>query len=454
MFTTKKKTNSERGQALVIIALAMIGLIGMTGLAIDGSMILTDRRHAQNAADTAALAGALTYIRECEVSGCDTQGKIESAKALMELAALDRADSNGYTGDLLRSQVDVYSCDDAAATCPAPYSGDPDYIQVIIHSHVDTTFARVLGIPQMHNRVEAVALADDDDTGPLYDGSAIVALAPKGKGCDGEFVVGGSGKLTVKGGGMFVNSNNTADDLSSTTCGAFKQDGCKTTLDFIDGGGINSVGNINLNKTCTDNLEGPMVEGVSPVAFPPEIEIPLPDECGISGKVTNDKDSNTSSLQPGSYDNIPPKDAKQDNIVLQSGVYCVDDFKVSSKVNVTGSDVFIYIKPGGSFDLSGGVMKLDAPDEEPYKRYLIYVAPPTSGTEDCKITGNTSAELTGTIFAPYCDIKITGSSSPDGIRAQLIGYTVDFSGDIDLYIEYDPGDNAEEIEPPQIGIAR
>src|SRR3990172_4999758 len=116
-----KKNHSERGQVLVIIALAMIGLVAITGLAIDGSMVLADRRHAQNAADTAVLAGALTYIRECEESSCDTPGEIASAKAAMEIDALNRAGSNGYTGDLIRSEVEVFTCDDADAVCTAPY---------------------------------------------------------------------------------------------------------------------------------------------------------------------------------------------------------------------------------------------------------------------------------------------------------------------------------------------
>src|SRR5690349_12199708 len=54
-----KKQSSQRGQALILIALAAIGLFGITGLAIDGGAKFSDRRHAQNAADTAALAAAL-----------------------------------------------------------------------------------------------------------------------------------------------------------------------------------------------------------------------------------------------------------------------------------------------------------------------------------------------------------------------------------------------------------
>ncbi len=59
----KRTCLSERGQALILITLAAIGLFGFAALAIDGSSAFSDRIHAQNAADTAALAAGLTKIR-------------------------------------------------------------------------------------------------------------------------------------------------------------------------------------------------------------------------------------------------------------------------------------------------------------------------------------------------------------------------------------------------------
>ena len=59
----KQPHRHERGQVLVIAVLALVGLIGITGLAIDGSAAYTDRRRAQNAADSAALAAALAHVR-------------------------------------------------------------------------------------------------------------------------------------------------------------------------------------------------------------------------------------------------------------------------------------------------------------------------------------------------------------------------------------------------------
>src|SRR6185503_19696060 len=75
-----KINSSEKGQALIVIAFAAIVLFSFAALAIDGSMVFSDKRHAQNAADTAVLAAALAKIRG---QSFDT-------------AAMSRATSNGY----------------------------------------------------------------------------------------------------------------------------------------------------------------------------------------------------------------------------------------------------------------------------------------------------------------------------------------------------------------------
>lgn len=49
---------NERGQAVVLVAIALVALLAITGLAIDGGQLFATRRAAQNAADAAALAGA------------------------------------------------------------------------------------------------------------------------------------------------------------------------------------------------------------------------------------------------------------------------------------------------------------------------------------------------------------------------------------------------------------
>jgi Flp pilus assembly protein TadG len=83
----------ERGQALVIIALAIVGLAGMAGLVIDGGNIFLDRRNAQNAADSAALAAALARV----------QGNKNP-----QATAIGSALQNGYNNDGVTNTVKIH----------------------------------------------------------------------------------------------------------------------------------------------------------------------------------------------------------------------------------------------------------------------------------------------------------------------------------------------------------
>ena len=91
-----KLNSQENGQALILVALAAVGLFAFAALAIDGSRVFSDRRHAQNAADTAVLAAALAKVRGQDYSA----------------AALTRASSNGL-GNNADSTVEVHLCSEA-----------------------------------------------------------------------------------------------------------------------------------------------------------------------------------------------------------------------------------------------------------------------------------------------------------------------------------------------------
>src|SRR5258708_890104 len=55
------KHPQQSGQAIVLIALGMIGLLAFAILAIDGGKYYDQRRTAQTAADSASLAGLYQY---------------------------------------------------------------------------------------------------------------------------------------------------------------------------------------------------------------------------------------------------------------------------------------------------------------------------------------------------------------------------------------------------------
>ncbi len=75
-FRLASRRDGERGQSLVVWALALVVLIGMAGLTLDGSNTLENRRKLQNAADAAALAGAY------DLPGSTTQAKTDATQWL------------------------------------------------------------------------------------------------------------------------------------------------------------------------------------------------------------------------------------------------------------------------------------------------------------------------------------------------------------------------------------
>ena len=157
-----KSITSQRGQALVLIALAAVVLFGFAALAIDGSRVFSDHRHAQNAADTSAIAAALAKIRGQDYSS----------------AALNRASGNGYDNDT-DSTVAVNLCSESGITCQGLPSGaiPAEYIRVRITSIVPMTLARIIGWETMTNQVEAIARVKGtpDAPNPMF-GAGLVAV--------------------------------------------------------------------------------------------------------------------------------------------------------------------------------------------------------------------------------------------------------------------------------------
>jgi len=444
----KKKTGlfRERGQALVLIAIASIALFAIIGLVIDGSAAFSDRRHAQNAADTAALAGALAKVK---------------GDPYWDLAAVDRAGANGY-GDLVGSTVvvnnppasGIYSnCADVHFTCT-------DYVQVIITTNLKTTFASIFGINQLHNRVEAVASTITANDHYNFGGNSVVALSSSG--C--ALVAGGTTNVDINGGGMFSNSDSSC---------AFKKNSCAGTVDIDGGSGtITTVGGDELNTGCLPSAN--LSTGAKQVAFPPVYEqLATPTECSQTAdlaanyNVTGSGPTRTATLQPGHYSQLPVNNNWKD-MILNPGVYCID---TTLSVSSTGSlsiasgntaGVLLYFKAGGSFTINGGATvniwgintnNTSTPSE--YQGFLMYVAPnySLSTPPTCKINGGSTSTYAGTIYAPYCNLQLNGGSGMT-MNSQLVGYTVDMTGASGVTLNYTAGDNATYNIPLQVGLSK
>ena len=446
--------STQSGQALILLALAGIGLFGIAGLAIDGSAKFSDRRHAQNAADTAAIAGALAIARN-------------GPSYPWENEALDRALENGYDNDPL-GEVEVYNppISGSYANCGDIHFDCNDYVQVIINSTVNTFFARVIGIDQTHNHVEAVAsIIQESNVGQsVFGGNAVVALSPEG--C--ALMAQGNANVTINGGGLYSNSDDSSCSFQAASCASIldvnNEDGSQ--------GAVTMVGGYNAHLGCMPQADL-LPAAQQQLPFPPPYEeIAVPAVCSTG--VINNVNGKTVTLSPGHYSSMPPKNNMTD-VTLLPGVYCIDTTmraNAGDLLRVSGTPgsspgVFLYFKSGGSFTFNGGSTvqlwgitqaQVDSDSSlAPYKNFLIYLAPDyASGTPTtCTINGNTNDQFIGTIYAPYCNMTLDGTSDPAGFQTQIIAYTVKFAGGANVILNYndDSTPMTSWTIPLQIGLS-
>lgn len=405
--------STERGQALIIISLAAIGLVAIVGLALDGSAKFSDRRHAQNAADTAVLAGAFAQING------DSQWK---------LAALDRALSNGYDNNLVSNTVTIYACNENGSDC-GPYAGKQNAVKVVIVSHLNTYFARVIGINQTHNMVEAIALSRQSYIGELYGGASVVGLAPDQ--CKTIWFSGGA--LTdIDGGGVFSNSN--------LNCGVTIQGSANISMD----GSVDMVAD-SYTKNGNPPLGG-IAGGFNNDAD--QYEYPPPDDMLPKPTCSDNARKMGNSMSPGNWSGtFPPSGVK----TLNPGTYCVTgNFRVNAHDELSGTGVTIFMKTG-DIDWNGGAkISLSAPASGDMAGLLIYA--PLTNTNTMRFNGNAATNLTGTILMPAAPIVFNGTGNLTPSHVQIVGYTVELTGSNSTYILYRDADNWDTNMPAQVGL--
>ncbi len=136
----------ERGQAVVVLALSMVVLLGMIGLVLDGGFAYAHRRQMQNAADAGALDGTRVFAKHFD-SVC-------AYKSAARQAATDAALANGVAtaSDVVVGLTDVYgnptpNCDNARTKG----------VSVRVSRSYDTYFAPVIGINHITVGADAIA---------------------------------------------------------------------------------------------------------------------------------------------------------------------------------------------------------------------------------------------------------------------------------------------------------
>jgi hypothetical protein len=427
------KKSSEKGQVLVLLVLAIVALLGFTALAIDGGLVYSDRRHAQNAADASSLAGGAAaamvlenqYITYLEWK-CNDPGVL-AAQASAKVSAIDRATSNDFAID------DDVSDDHGVITqCGSQNNGGwvDNYIDVITKITKDTpmAFAQFVYNGPLRNKVGAVTRVRPQT--PVALGHAVVALREDCPNTDtGGVHFDGTSEIIVNGGGIFSNACLDAGG----------------TVDVeVNKGDIDCVGD-----DCYTNNGGASVSPApdnDSVAMPRfTYAVPAP-TCPSTSAINH---SGSGEISPGNYTQIR-LNSNNDDLVMKSGLYCITEDFVANGGSVTGNNVTIYIL-NGDFDVAGGVqVMLSAPPGNEtdcadagfcppaLPGVLIYLAEGNEG--EVSLLGTSDSFYEGLVYAPDGTIEAGGESSElSVINAQLVADTVKLHGNTTVNITFDNG---------------
>ena len=140
---------SERGQILIMFALAIFVIVGVVGIVLDGGAAYAQRRAEQGVADLAAMAAGTAFL--------NVPGDYTVKNAVAEAASRSIATQNGYTQDVNGTTIDVALTNLASAT----------YIKVDLTGKHHNNFAALLGMPTWDVSVTATVLVSDQPNGAI-----------------------------------------------------------------------------------------------------------------------------------------------------------------------------------------------------------------------------------------------------------------------------------------------
>lgn len=391
------------GSVVVMTALMMPFLVGMTGVGVDVSMWMMERRNVQTAADAAVIAAAW------EIANGDAEDYVRDA-------ALREAQNNGYEGDSLSLDIGETS------------EGLPS-VRTTLSQPSDVYFSRIIYKGDISVAVSAAA----EVLPPVGD----FCMLSLDRDDSGAFVIDGNVSIDSEGCGLAVNSNHPTAALNINGGSADILVGDVSVVGGIDG---------------EDVLDADTIQtGVAPFRDPYN-NLDIPDFTGCSQAQM--------SAGPATSGSIPAADANgvrvlcgglsitnQEDVTLAPGVYVLDGGDADIRGTLRGEGVTIILtnSGGSSYGSYGhldvkGDLYLSAPESgelsgewEAYEGVAVYQdrnAPASSQCSTNSIGGNGAAVVNGTMYLPsQCfDVGGASSSSSDGICSRIIAKVIKLHG--------------------------
>lgn len=432
--------SNERGQAIVIMAVAMIVILGFAGLAIDGGNLYAQRRHGQISVDNATLAYGLSISRGETTPEAENRAR----QVLIDNGLTDSAD-NWSTTNTTAGGIDVVIGTPANNT-----------IKITLTQTISTAFIHLVYRGPAVYTVSATAKGTPAVQPFTGFGIALIGIcsgnnytfnANGGGNSGGANVYDANGQVSVEAGIVTnlpspansacafdpPNSNSNQGISSGNTCNV----GSASGNDF--GNGSENIvpavtGNCNNGEALTDPYEN--------------ITTPVCDSAGYESSGT---------FYPGNWDGGDLQGG-----IYQPGIYCITGDVHISSGTVYGSGVIFYFINGG-MDFSGqSHLEISAPyceaatgypanDACSYSGMVIWSGP--NNTSGIDIGGNGGSTLVGTIYLPKGTLSVHGGGNDPTetvVTGQIIANSLVFNGNASLRLFYD--ETKTYILPPTMQL--
>ena len=418
----------RHGKVVVLVAVCLTGMLGVAAIAVDGGMLMSDRRQAQRAADSAALAAAVDLFTHWNKNAGQDKGGTARESALTTAAA------NGYSNDGVSSTVTV-NIPPASGT----FANQTGYAEVLIHYNQQRFFSAIWGSGALNVSARAVARGTYTPANP-----GILLLDPTD---NNTLDVTSSGNVTVTNGGAIdVNSKSANGGATCTNTGNIVAD----TINLGDGtyNSSNSgtlIGTINYNQPPYPDPLASLPEPAQPLppALPPSVLALLGSGYSTNNGVNDSGNTGrTIDLYPGYYAGI--KVTGNDQIVLHDnpdgspGLYYLGSqgLSISNAGGITGSDVMVYSNGTGNISLTGsGSLSLSPPTSGIYKGITLFQE--RSSNKQINITAQGNMSMSGTFYAAAAKVSITGQGGYNNtIGSQWIAWQMAVTGSGSFSVDY------------------
>ena len=413
----------ESGQAIILIAVAVVGLLGAVAMAVDGSMIYSDRNSLQGAADNTAMSAAAAGAIELDTQGvyalgfsCD-DAEVVAAMVAARDAAIARASQAGVELD-----ADISDGNGVQVTCAVErvegYYDRYFDVNVKITSQTDTAFTSVLFPEGVANTVEAASRIRPRRM--LALGNAIASLGKEH--CNGGITMEGTVDVVIYDGGIYSNY-----------CLQIK--GTVDVELIVDYGNISYVAfYTNVGNTSVSPAPVQVDESI------PILDIPTPDCAALPNVGAYQLSNGSATINPGRYSSLKVSGG---TLTLNPGLYCISGaFTVSGNptVQVSGnkddsSGVTFYMSTGGLSWSGTATILLRAPsvNQPPALKGMLIFAPVTN-SNTFTLTGNVNSFIRGTVYIPGASLVVKGNGNAEGWYTELAAENVSLGGTADLII--------------------